>query len=176
MTIGSIFLGLALLVLVGLFISRPLIRPDARSKPRLTRHQALTAQKEAVLAQIRSLDFDYDTGKLTDADYHKTREEFMVTAEDIFRQLDELEEGSEEPQPLDDAPIAGPTSDLESEIEAAVARHRAQPPAAAPATNLTQPAVSNGKSKFCPECGQPIDPDDKFCANCGHKLLKAQHA
>ena len=74
MTIGSIFLGLALLGLVGLYIARPLIKPESRSMPKLTTYQALTAQKEAILAQIRSLDFDYDTGKLTDADYHRQRE------------------------------------------------------------------------------------------------------
>ena len=24
--------------------------------------------------------------------------------------------------------------------------------------------------KFCPQCGQPNNPDDKFCSNCGAKL------
>lgn len=176
MTIGSLFLGLALLVLVGLFVARPLLKPDARSRSRLTRHQALVAQKEAVLAQIKSLDFDHDTGKLTDEDYHKSREEFLVMAEDIFRQLDELEQSSELAEPVAGQVSASPTTGIESEIEAAVALHRAQPSALATAINPSQSPISNGKTNYCPECGQPTNADDKFCANCGHKLHDLQHA
>ena len=167
MTIGSIFLGLALAALVGLFLARPLLKTDARSKVKVTPYQALIAQKEAVLAQISSLDFDYDTGKLTDDDYHKTREEFMVVAEDIFRQLDEYEQRGE---------VVEPATGLDSEIEAAVARRRAQPTPVAPATGPTQSPISNGRNNYCPECGKPTDPNDKFCANCGHKQLQPQHA
>jgi hypothetical protein len=167
MTIGSIILGLALAVLVGLFIARPLLKTDARSKSKLTPYQALLAQKEAILAQISSLDFDYDTGKLTDDDYHRTREEFMVAAEDIFRQLDEFEQRGE---------VVEPATGLDSDIEAAIARRRTQTTPVAPATGPTQPPTSNGKSKYCPECGKPTDPNDKFCANCGHKQSYPQHA
>ena len=176
MTIGSIFLGLALLGLVGLYIARPLIKPDPRSMSKLTMHQALTAQKEAILAQIRSLDFDYDTGKLTDADYERQREEFMVEAEDIFRKLDELEEHDGASEPVGAALTAGSTSGLEDEIEAAVARRRTQPTTKAPEQVMTQVGTGNGKSKYCPDCGRPTDSNDKFCANCGHKLLNPQHA
>lgn len=28
------------------------------------------------------------------------------------------------------------------------------------------------KKYFCPNCGSPIDPEDKFCLNCGHKLTE----
>jgi hypothetical protein len=167
MTIGSIFLGLALAALVGLFVARPLLKTDARSKAKLTPYQALIAQKEAVLAQISSLDFDYDTGKLTDDDYHRTREEFMVVAEDIFRRLDEFEQRGE---------VVEPATGLESEIEAAIARRRAQPATVVPVKAPTQPPISNGRKNYCPECGKPTDPNDKFCANCGHKQLNPQHA
>jgi hypothetical protein len=176
MTIGSIFLALALLVLVGLYVARPLIKPVSRSRSRLTTYQALFAQKEAILVQIRSLEFDYNTGKLTDADYHRTREEFMVEAEDIFRRLDELEERGGTVEPASATTATGSTSDFESEIEAAVVRRRSQPAPIAPESSQIQPSVSNGKTRYCPECGRPTDPDDKFCANCGHKLLNPQHA
>jgi hypothetical protein len=176
MTIGSILLGLALLGLVGLYLARPLIKPEPRSMSIMTTYEALIAQKEAILVQIRSLDFDHDTGKLTDADYERQREEFMVEAEDIFRKLDEIEEYGGLVEPVGVALTAGSTSDFESEIEAAVTRRRTQPATTAPEQKLAQPSASNGKSKYCPDCGRPTDPNDKFCANCGHKLLNPQHA
>ena len=176
MTIGSIFLALALLVLVSLYVARPLLKPVSRSRSRLTTYQALTAQKEAILVQIRSLDFDYSTGKLTDADYHRKREEFMVQAEDIYRRLDELEDQVATTEQPSATRTTGATSDIENEIEAAIARRRSHPAPEAPVSSQTpQPAASNGKTKSCPECGRPTEADDKFCANCGHKLLNPQH-
>jgi len=185
MTIGSIFLGLALLVLVGLYLARPLLKPVPRSVSNMTPYQALIAQKEAILVQIRSLDFDYDTGIMNEADYQRQREEFMVEAEDIYRRLDEIEERGDIAEPVTAGLSAGSTADFESEIEAAIALRRSQPATPAqesnqpitkvPESSQPQPAANNGKSKYCPECGRPTDPDDKFCANCGHKLLNPQH-
>lgn len=34
--------------------------------------------------------------------------------------------------------------------------------------NPHQSSVS--KAKFCSQCGTPVKPDDRFCANCGHQL------
>ena len=151
----------------------------------MTPYQALIAQKEAILVQIRSLDFDYDTGIMNEADYQRQREEFMVEAEDIYRRLDEIEERGDIAEPVTAGLSAGSTADFESEIEAAIALRRSQPATPAPESNQPitkvpessqpQPAANNGKSKYCPECGRPTDPDDKFCANCGHKLLNPQH-
>ena len=28
------------------------------------------------------------------------------------------------------------------------------------------------KKFFCPNCGSAIAPEDKFCLNCGHKLIE----
>ena len=175
-SIGSILLGLALLGLVGLYVARPLLKTGPRSKQKLTTYQALTAQKEAILTQIRSLDFDNATGKLTDADYQKTREEFMVSAEAIFRQLDELEENDGTAELVDGERITSSRSDLEIDIETAVARRRTQSTVQALESSVTQSGSDNGKTRYCPECGRPTDPDDKFCANCGQKLLNPQHA
>jgi hypothetical protein len=177
MTFGSILLGLALLGLVGLFIARPLIKPDPRHKPRLTEHQALQVQKEAVLTEIKSLDFDHDTGKLPDDEYHERRSELMAEATAILKRLDAFEETAPPAERVLEPQAIAPSGDVEDDIEKAVAGLRAKPVKASPVKAETkQVSGSNGRTNFCPQCGRPTDHGDKFCANCGHKLLKPQHA
>lgn len=176
MTFGSILLGLALLGLVGLIIARPLIKPAPRRKPRLTERQALQMQKEAVLTEIKSLDFDHDTGKLPDDEYHERRSQLMAEATAVLKKLDVLEETAQPAERVLETQETGPKGDVEDDIEKAVARLRAKPVEASSLRAETKTVGgSNGKTNFCPQCGQPTDHGDKFCANCGHKLLKPQH-
>ncbi|MBK7177537.1 MAG: hypothetical protein IPH82_10165 [Chloroflexi bacterium] len=64
MTTGSILLGLALILLVGLFIAQPLLLPEEKKARSRSPRQKLLAQKAALLEEVRALDFDYDTGKI----------------------------------------------------------------------------------------------------------------
>lgn len=177
MTIGSILLGLALLGLVGLFIARPLFRPDPRRKPRLTELQALQVQKEAVLAEIISLDFDHDTGKLPDAEYEGKRSQLMAEATAILKQLDALGGETSLDERVIEPQAVVPKRDVGEDIEKAIAGLRAKPVEVAPVAAEKRPVDgTNGKTNFCPQCGQPTDRADKFCTSCGHKLLKPQHA
>lgn len=203
MTIGSILLGLALLVLVGLFIARPIVRPTTTRRSKFNRRQALLDEKEGILVQIRSLDFDYDTGKLLEEDYLRKREAFMAEGEEIFRQLDELEgrAGAAEPvvpavatEAVATKAVVAERQTRDDDIEAAINRRRQKTTASAPSAPakaapvkdapvkdgaVTDGSVKNGsegEARFCPECGRPTDADDKFCSSCGHKLLQPQHA
>ena len=43
--------------------------------------------------------------------------------------------------------------------------------ASIPASAGADPAQPNAETRqFCTECGQPVKPDDRFCASCGHRL------
>lgn len=154
MTAGSILLGSALFLLVALYLARPfLARPDTES--RLTKRQNLLVRKEVYLDQIKTLDFDYETGKLPQEIYQRQRADLLVEASSILKQLDEVQ----------GRVSAGLTGDAvearDIEIERAIARLRQLSAGAAP---------SNGKKRFCTKCGQPADADDRFCAHCGNKL------
>lgn len=181
MTIGSILVGLALMVLVGLFIARPLFMPDPQRRRRLTKRQALVAQKEAIVVEIASLDFDYDTGKLPDEDYRQRRENLITEAAALLKEIDKLDQQFDEQLAeqltTKTTPTSGSEADLNLDIEAAIASRRAQPEKAAPAKTSRVPAVTrNGKTNFCTQCGRPVDEDDKFCAGCGQSLLELQRA
>jgi len=53
-------------------------------------------------------------------------------------------------------------------------------PAPAPASAPTRPEIDQAapqapvadvkKPSFCPSCGDPVSPDEKFCDKCGQKL------
>jgi hypothetical protein len=76
MAIGSILLGVALLVLLALFIARPFFSPPEKEVA-LTEQQLLLNEKEALLDQIQLLDFDHDTGKLP-TELHAFQRERLV--------------------------------------------------------------------------------------------------
>lgn len=151
MTAGSILLGVALLILVGLFIVRPFLRPQEREAAPSQRQQLLQ-QKEALLDQIQALDFDRETGKIPTKLHEYQREQLMRQATAVL-------------QALDTTAVIDPN--LEKEIEAAVARLRQQ--------SVATPA-NNGKARFCAQCGKVAASDDKFCTHCGTNLTQTAAA
>jgi hypothetical protein len=157
MTTGSILLGLALLILIALFLARPLLeRPAGDERRRSSSYQVLSARKEALLEQIRELDFDQETGKIPNELYQLQRAQLVSQAAALLQQLDEVA-----------IPAASRlAADVDGQIEAAVARLRTR----------TSPAAtsSNGSGGYCPQCGRATDASDKFCAACGHKLPAKQ--
>lgn len=219
---GSLLLGIALLLIVGLVVIRPLLSPSteeatfAHAAAPVTMRQALEAQKDALLEQIRDLDFDHETGKVPEDRYRQRREKLAAEAADIFRQLDALapaaDGAGQEAHEVDDEvfredealkedeviqedeieaavarlrkrpPVAGarsgteaPKKDAEAEIEAAIASLRNRSDGHDGTQMKAEPApvesrATDKRSRFCPQCGEPHDPDDKFCAYCGYRL------
>jgi hypothetical protein len=157
MTTGSILLGFALLILVVLFLAQPFLRAPEREsgRSRSDARQALLAQKEAILAQIRSLDFDHETGKMPDEVYQPQRAQLVAAAAAVLQQAESGEWEVES------------RTGVEAEIEAAVSRLR---------QGRSTAGQGNGKGGFCPQCGQPTDVGDRFCAACGHRLSGRQPA
>lgn len=179
-TIGSLLLGFALFGMVALFVTRPLVKSRRRRLSLPTRREALSAQKAAVLTQIKNLDFDYDTGKLPDDTYQQQRFELMAEATAILKELDQMESGEAGPQPAA-GDVPRPVSDrsqAEVEIEAAVAALRRNRPKSSDSRSeeATPKRADNGRARFCPQCGESTDLGDKFCAHCGHALTNPQPA
>lgn len=181
MTIGSILLSLALFVLVGLYIARPLLAPSAEQRRSESRYKELLAAKESYLIQIRNLDFDHQTGKIPDEVYESQRAELMAGATEILMMIDGIEEAAMITSPeviSSESPESA--EDIDSDIEAAVLRirHSHQAPGSVhlePEVHETAAtAVGSGEFKFCPQCGSKTDPDDKFCVNCGAMLKDPQ--
>ncbi len=161
MATGSILLGIALLILVGLFLARPLLQASRQEQKRFSHRQTLLAEKDAILDQIRDLDFDHDTGKMPDEIHERQRAQLMENAAAILQQLEQVDgSASDRPDAVE--------SDVDAAIEAAVTQVRQGKPKQKQAKQVR--ASGPTQAGFCPNCGKPFDADDNFCVSCGRKL------
>ena len=78
-----------LLLVVAYMIARPLFAPEAAIEE--AEDSKLLDEKERQLAEIRELDMDFATGKLTEEDYRKLRARSLAETAATMRALDEAE-------------------------------------------------------------------------------------
>jgi hypothetical protein len=169
MDIGSIFLVLALLVVVAIFVSRPLFENRVTaSSPAVDqmehKHSTLLAERDRTINALFELDFDNALGKIPSEEYPQQRAKLLEQGADILRQIDALKDaGEESPSP----PASGPFPargeikpkpvDPNDELEILLANRRRS---------------RQGKSAgFCPKCGGTLQKSDQFCPKCGAELV-----
>lgn len=129
----TLILGLIIVVLSLVFVAWPFLglgreRTAAAEKSKLNGEmERLVAEREAIYAVIRDLDFDYETGKLTDEDYQQQRETWVARGVAVLKAIDSLKQGLQDADGLEDYDIQRPghtDADLDAQIEAAVAARR----------------------------------------------------
>lgn len=171
---SSILLGLTLLVLVVPFIAEPLLRSGRKPRRRLAAAggragEAPVMAKDAALVAVRDLDFDFQTGKVAEADYRPLRQQLLMAAAEAAQR--------EKPAYLP----ARPASMVEDDIEAAVRRLRRGGSATSGQVCAACGAALKIGDRFCgacgavlgntcPGCSAPVRSDDRFCAACGTAL------
>jgi hypothetical protein len=172
MDIGSIFLILAILVPVVLFITRPIFEHSATAVTE-EEHQysALLAERDRVLLALQELEFDHDLGKIPEDAFSVQRVSLMRTGADILRQIDEYE-----------GTLADETADarIEAAIQVAKIERKATMVSADPDDEIEALIANRRRSQketnqpktggFCPQCGNCVQENDRFCPKCGHDL------
>lgn len=153
------------------YVVWPLVRPEP--PPVVVEDDRLAdliARKDAVLAAIKDLEFDYQVGKLSDEDYERFNQRLRRQAIGLIQQIEQ-----EAPE----------SANLDAQLEAEIARQRktrttaAVPQAAAPvaaaasALVAASPAVAVAETHYCTQCGQPVAATHKFCAHCGTPVAAA---
>lgn len=155
-TIVAAVMALAAFALVGYPLLQRRAEPETAQTADNPQSEALLSGREATYAAIKELDFEYELGNLSPADYQELRERYRRRAAGILRELDEV--GPEPSAPA--VARAQPKGGAEEEIERAVrlvrqSRAKGTPrPRAAP----------------CPYCGEEAQPQDRFCVACGSPL------
>ncbi|HEB66136.1 MAG TPA: zinc-ribbon domain-containing protein [Chloroflexi bacterium] len=171
MDIGSIFLILALALLVVLYITRPFVEHKATLTAETEQEiSSLLAQRESIIRTLEELDFDHTLGKIPEEDYPQQRQLLLQRGAEVLRRLDELQRDAQTPAAAEDR--------LEAAIAARRAARRGAPaagkPASPPPDDPLEAAIAARKRQrqekaagFCPQCGAPLQRSDKFCPRCG---------
>ncbi len=159
MDFGSILLLLALVVVVGLFLARPLQGRGlnmAATEVDIELSELL-AERERVLEALAELDFDNEMGKVPDSLFPMQREALVKRGAAVLRLLDE-----HMPATAEAADGEMVTYDQDDPVEVLIAAKRMD--------KSPQIAKKDTKEKYCANCGVKLQPGDKFCPDCGKKL------
>jgi hypothetical protein len=132
----------------------------------------LAARRDAIYAGLKDADFDRETGKLAEDDYQVVRRNYMSEAAHILRQLDEL---TPEAEAALDAEIEGAVKALRSNGKQTSASDEysadvIEAVEAEVASLVKHSTMADKRALACPDCGQPYQPGDTFCAACGASL------
>jgi hypothetical protein len=178
MDIGSIFLILALLIPVVIFISRPLFeRRTAKVSNSERDLSTLLAERDQVVATIQELDDDYNLGKIPSENYPSQRLTLLQNGADILRQVDayQTEPAKVTAEDRLEAAILARRHILDATPVAVKKNGNAVPPV--PDDDLEQRIAIRRRTMnekaggFCPKCGRPVHASDHFCPRCGAALV-----
>jgi rRNA maturation endonuclease Nob1 len=140
----ALLVGMAILWLV----LDPLLRPAA-PRPRVDEPiDPEETPKGIALTALKEIDFDRETGKLSESDYQLLKAKYTAAALEAMRQ--EKAVGSD---------------DIEALVAAKVRAFRL-----AATSTTTIPLSSVGGSPACSACGPMPEPDARFCSSCGRRL------
>ena len=163
MDLGSILVILALILVVGAILARPLFEDRGRDMgSREQKRSILLAEEEKVLAALQELDLDHAMGKVLSDEYQAQRAALVAQGAAVLKAIDEAElTGSlgwtEAARPMTgEARHAAAQPRFEQdEIEAEIARRR---------------RAKGSQSGTCGQCGKQVIPGDQFCSHCGSPL------
>jgi hypothetical protein len=154
---GAIFLVLAVLIIVGIYLYAPfterIVQTDMDESHEIS---ALKAERDRVINALQELDFDFRLGKIPAEDYPEQRNTLLQKGADVLRQLDEIETDLT-PSPSPDRRGELVESKIKNdELEAMLAARRKE--------------KKSKSAGFCPQCGRPVLATDRFCPSCGKAL------
>jgi hypothetical protein len=145
--LAAVVVGLAVLWLV----LQPVLRPiDLKTRPPEPVDPEETP-KGVALAALKEIEFDRETGKLSDPDYEFLKGKYTAAALDALRHESE----------------GVASDDIEAMIAAKVRALRSA--SAATPSNASVPPPNSHPA--CATCGPRPEPDAIFCSSCGRRVL-----
>ena len=166
-----LWLSVALAIVISLVALAYVLWPILHGGPTTVlveddRLSELLARKDAVLASIKDLEFDYNVGKVSQEDLARFDDRLRRQAIGLMQQIEK---------------IAPTTTALDDQLEREIARLRktqdarlvrplesaSLTPPAQPSIVAVRPGQEMTKARFCINCGQPVDSAQNFCGHCG---------
>ena len=136
---------LLVIIVVSLgFVAQPFWRNQngapRADSKRRNRLTDLQARRDTILAAIKDLEFDYEMGKVSKEDYAQMNAQFRREAMAILQQIDQSNGKT------------GSRKKLEAELQALRRKKNV------------------GRKLTCESCGASLEPQHRFCGNCGQKV------
>jgi len=139
--------AVAVLLVVGAIVFTLFVRSqDLPEAPPVSPTAHLEQRKAQIYENLRDLNFEFRVGKLSDADYQKTKLDLQRELAKALAEIDAIQ--AAQPKPVQPKP--------------------AQPPAKAAAATAESKASSNGN--LCKHCGARFPQPMKFCGECGKAM------
>ncbi len=122
--------------------------------------ERLVARKSVLLQSLRDIEFDHETGKLSEEDYRRLKGDHEHRAVQVMRKLDELRgDDAERDDEIDSA--------LEQRLRQRADRQQGTPP---------EGGDQAGEAVECPDCGKQLEAEARFCSRCGTPLDEEETA
>jgi hypothetical protein len=91
MTLGSLLLFLALLIIVSLVVARPLIEGGLDEAPAEDRKSHWLAERERILDALAELDADWQLGKIPKEIYYSQRQQLITKGAEAIEEIEKEE-------------------------------------------------------------------------------------
>ena len=156
-----VFVALVLTALTFAFITYPLFKQRLRSVDSVEggKSRELYFQRDTTYSMLKELEFDFQSGTLTEEDYRDLEARYKEKAISILKGIDDLEKGT----------------DVEAEIERLVLELRRGKGASVDADVEKEILESRrGEDRFCPQCGAERQENGRFCSDCGARLSREE--
>jgi predicted RNA-binding Zn-ribbon protein involved in translation (DUF1610 family) len=151
----ALIVGLALFGAAAVFVARPFRsrQPAGRGPKAATVHPG--EARAAALSALRSLDFDFQTGKVSEEDYPALRLQLVAEA----------------------ARYVDASASEDDRVEAMIRARRAA--SGEPCPKCGKKAAADARfcpecgaelAAACPSCGKSVRAGDLFCTSCGSRL------
>ncbi len=160
-------LALAWVVWILMRSAQALVKePEAIDVARATgrRKKELEREKTALLKALKELEFDYQMGKISDADYKEIGANYRARAVRVMRQLD-LNAGETDYRTL-----------VERDLANRLKTKGVAVPESKPDSKPEPKAEPRSERPSCPQCTTKNDADAEFCKKCGKKLTAEEAA
>lgn len=176
MTIVKVLMALGVVAFVGYPLLRETMGLSESDIPEEV--EDLHRLKEATYSALKELEFDYRTGKLSEADYQELEAKYKGEAVEVLEAIERAETGAPENEESRPGAVAAATEAVQPGD--CVACGRQNPPDARFCASCGEPLAEallgkepdelGTEDEGCPDCGQEMRPGAKFCADCGAEL------
>jgi rRNA maturation endonuclease Nob1 len=137
-------------LLVVWVVLQPLLGAKRREAQRYEPIDPEETPKGIALTALKEIEFDRETGKLSDSDYDLLKNKYTAVALEALRQ----------------EAVDGASDDVEAMVAARVRALRF----ASATTSSNAASPEPGPAPACLTCGPRPEPDASFCSSCGSRL------